>query len=74
MTTKTNRCFTEEERARLDQIKEEMNIPAEDIAEGLNCAAQFVHDTPPTDENRENYFIMMAIAAYHAGKHAAEQP
>ena len=72
MKTNTNRNFTEEERARLDQIKEEMNIPAEDIAEGLNCAAQFVHDTPLTDENRDTYFIMMAVAAYHAGKTVSE--
>ena len=71
-TSNTNCCPTEDEHIDFYQIMDDLNIPVGDIAEGAEYVAQFIRDNPFSDENRANYFVMMAISAYHAGKHANE--
>ena len=56
--------------AKLKENADRLQIPAEDFTAGLDFAAQFMQDNPLTDENRTNYFFLMAIASYHAGKEA----
>lgn len=54
--------------AKLKENADRLQIPAEDFKAGLDFAAQFLQDNPLTDENRTNYFLLMAIASYHAGR------
>lgn len=65
MNTKFDRAA-----AKLKENADRLQIPAEDFTAGLDFAAQFMQDNHLTDENRTNYFLLMAIASYHAGKEA----
>lgn len=70
MTTKTNHTFTEEDRTRFYQVTEEMNIPDEDVAEGL----EFFTDLLSRHRFTGSFAACMcavAVTAYHAGKNAA---
>lgn len=62
-----NTRFIKGEKQFTDAM-EQMNIPAEDIREGLDFVIGFMCDNPLTDDNRISYWSIMSVAAYHAGK------
>lgn len=72
MTTKTNRTFTQEDYDRFIRTVGALNIPDDDITEGLDFVTDYMRNNPLTDDNRSQYILMMAVAAYHAGKNAAK--
>jgi hypothetical protein len=72
MTTKTNRTFTQEDYDRFIRTVGALNIPDDDITEGLDFVTDYMRNNPLTDDNRSQYIVMMAVAAYHAGKNAAK--
>lgn len=72
MTTKTNRTFTQEDYDRFIRTVGALNIPDDDITEGLDFVTDYMRNNPLTDGNRSQYIVMMAVAAYHAGKNAAK--
>ena len=72
MTTKTNRTFTQEDYDRFIRTVGALNIPDDDITEGLDFVTDYMRNNPLTDDNRSQYIVMMAVAAYHAGKNSAK--
>lgn len=57
---------------QFNEVMEKLNIPAENVSEGLDFVTNFMKDNPLTDENRYGYWLMMAVSAYHAGKSKTE--
>lgn len=51
---------------------EQLNIPDEDIYESAVFVADFMRDNPKTTESNSVYALILATAAYHAGKNKAE--
>lgn len=50
----------------------QLNIPDKDIYECAEFVTDFMSENPVTAENRNIYGVILATAAYHAGKSKAE--
>lgn len=72
MTEKTKSTFTEAQATEFDQIMDNLNIPAEDISEGLDFITDFMKNRPLPSRHFATCLCSVAVAAYHAGKKAAE--
>ena len=68
----TNSIKTEMYNKVFYPTMESLNITDADISEGAGFVCDFMRDNPLTDENRSIYMMMLAVAAYNAGKKKAE--
>ena len=66
-----NTRFNTSER-QFYEVMEKMNIPAEEVTEGLEYVTHFMEENPLNDNNRFGYWVTMAVSAYHAGKSKTE--
>ena len=67
-----SKVFTEERYDRFYQIMDSMNIPDEDVRGGLDFLTTYHANNPKPSDNFAECVCIVAVAAYHAGKHAAE--
>ena len=53
--------------ARLLEDAERMNIPRSEAIEAIGVMADFAKEHQPNGDTK-HYFLLLAIAAYHAGR------
>jgi len=70
MTEQTARF--EEREKQLQEAADRLQIPKADFTEAVSYLSQFIQDNPLDDDNKVNYWLLMGIAAYSAGKEAAK--
>lgn len=60
----------EEREKKLKEAANRLQISEADFTEAISFLSSFFTDNPLDDENKVNYWLLMGIAAYSAGKAA----